>query len=170
MSGTTSVTSLPHLDLDRYVGLWHEIGRLPLKWEDVDASEITAHYSVAGDGSIVVDNRCLDGDDEPTRSIGKAVPVAGEEAQLKVSFAPVILRWLPFTQGDYWVLKIDEDYQHALVGTPDHANLWLLARTPTVAAAVERAFLDEAVRQGYDLAEWIRPIQTGRVVTDDQVE
>ena len=170
MSEPRPVTSLDHLDLSKYVGLWHEIGRLPLKWEDATATEITAHYTANDDGSIVVDNRCFDGEGKPSQSLGKAVPVPDEEAQLKVSFAPAIVRWLPFTQGDYWVLKIDDGYQHALVGTPDHENLWLLARTPQVSAEVEREFLDEATAQGFDLTEWIRPVQTGRTVTDDLLD
>lgn len=29
-------------------------------------------------------------------------------AKLKVNFLPAGLRWLPFTDGDYWVLKIDD--------------------------------------------------------------
>jgi apolipoprotein D and lipocalin family protein len=167
MSEARHVTSVDHLDLPRYTGLWHEIGRLPLKWEDADATEITAHYTAQEDGSVLVDNRCFDGDGQPTRSLGKAARVAGHQARLKVSFAPALIRWLPFTQGDYWVLKIDEGYQYALVGTPDHENLWLLARTPQVGAEVEQEFLAEAQRQGFDLTSWIRPVQTGRIVTDE---
>ncbi len=44
------------------------------------------------------------------------------------SFLPEFLRWIPFTNGDYWVLKIDDAYTVALVGTPDYKCLWLLAR------------------------------------------
>ncbi|WP_067856652.1 lipocalin family protein [Nocardia shimofusensis] len=166
MTEQTAVRSLPDLDLAWYLGLWYEIGRLPLRWEDDDAREITAQYSLEDDGTIRVDNRCFDGDGKPTQSIGKATPVEGEPAQLKVTFLPAGLRWIPFTEGDYWVLKIDESYDHALVGTPDRKNLWFLARRPVVDEATKAEFLDEARCQGFDLADWITPAQTGRHVTD----
>jgi len=165
----TAVRSLPELDLAWYLGLWYEIGRLPLKYEDDDAREVTAQYSLEDDGTIRVDNRCIDAEGKPTQSVGRATPVEGEPAQLKVSFLPAGLRWIPFTEGDYWVLKIDQEYDHALVGTPDHKNLWFLARRPEVDDATKTAFLDEARRQGFDLTDWIEPVQTGQRVTDEML-
>ena len=51
---------------------------------------------------------------------------------MKVSFLPEALRWIPFTKGDYWALKLDPDYRLSLVGTPDRDHLWLLTREPHV--------------------------------------
>jgi apolipoprotein D and lipocalin family protein len=65
---------------------------------------------------------------------------------------PRFLRWIPFTKGDYWVLKIDDAYTVALVGTPDRKYLWLLAREPHIDHATAAAYLAEATRQGFDLA------------------
>lgn len=168
MSSRPAVASVGSLDLDRYLGLWFEIGRLPLRWEDDNATDITAEYSLQDDGSVRVDNRCLDDDGKPTRAIGRATPVDGKPGQLQVSFLPELLRWIPFTKGDYWVLKIDDGYTVSLVGTPDRKNLWLLARDPQIDADTQAVYLDEAVRQGFDLTEWITPKQSGNRVTDDQ--
>ncbi|GAB2982255.1 lipocalin family protein [Actinotalea caeni] len=169
MTESTDVTSVPTLDLDRYLGLWYEIARLPLRYEDAEARDVTAHYSLEDDGAIRVDNRCYDADGEPTQAIGRATPAGDSPARLEVTFLPEGLRWIPFTKGDYWVLRIDEGYQHALVGTPDRKNLWLLARTPQVDPAVEQDYLAEATRQGFDLTDLIRPVQDGDRVTDDQL-
>jgi apolipoprotein D and lipocalin family protein len=170
MSQQSAVTSLGSLDLNRYSGLWYEIGRLPLKWEDAEASDITAEYTPEDDGSVRVDNRCIDKNGTPSRAIGRATPVNGQAGRLEVSFLPDFLRWIPFTKGDYWVLKIDDAYTVALVGTPDHKNLWLLAREPRIDHATEAAYLTEADRQGFDLGKWIRPRQSGRRVTDDLLD
>ena len=167
MSRQAAVTSVGSLDLNRYSGLWYEIGRLPLKWEAAEASDITAEYTPENDGSVRVDNRCIDKDGKPSQSIGRANPVNGEAGRLEVSFLPEFLRWIPFTKGDYWVLKIDDAYTVALVGTPDQKNLWLLAREPRIDPATEAAYLAEATRQGFDLGKWITPTQSGRRVTDD---
>lgn len=158
------VHSVPALDLGRYLGLWYEIGRLPLRFEDEGARDVTAEYSLNDDGTVRVDNRCIDEKGEPSQAIGQANPVPEHPGRLEVSFLPEALRWIPFTRADYWVLRIDEDYRHALVGTPDRRYLWLLAREPHVEEAVERSFLDTARDQGFELDEWIRPEQSGAVV------
>ncbi len=160
-------TPLPDLDLERYLGTWFEIGRLPMKYED-NATDVTATYRLE-DGEIVVDNRSRDENNEPVQALGRA-KVGEGPAQLKVSFLPEGLRWIPFTEADYWVLQIDPDYQHALVGTPDHKFLWLLARTPTMEVDVQEEYLAHARDEGYDLADWIRTAQSGNHVTDEMLE
>ena len=167
MTMPSPVTAVDHLDLDRYLGLWYEIARLPMRYEDDSATNVTAAYSLDEDGSIRVDNRCFDADGRPTQALGRATPAGDSPARLEVTFLPELLRWIPFTKGDYWVLKVDEEYAHALVGTPDRKNLWLLARRPEIAAATEQDFLAEATRQGFDLDGLIRPRQDGGRVTDD---
>lgn len=159
----TEVQSVPEFNLERYLGQWFEIGRLPLKFEDDDASDITATYSLNDDGTVKVDNRCLDEDGEPTQALGQGTVDDSGPGRLKVTFLPEGLRWIPFTQADYWVLKIDDDYTVALVGTPDHKFLWLLARDHEISDATKQEYLDEAERQGFDLSEWITPAQSGRV-------
>lgn len=167
---TTEVTSVHGFDLERYLGLWYEIGRLPLKYQDEDSRDVTAEYSLNEDGSVHVDNRCLDGDGKPTQSLAKGTVVDADRGQLTVNFLPKFLRWIPFTDGDYWVLRLHPDYSLSLVGTPDHQHLWLLSRTPQVEDSLLASFLDTARIQGFDLTEWIATPQSGGRVSDDQVE
>src|SRR5699024_4308362 len=120
------------------------------------------------DGEIVVDNRSRDENNEPVQALGRA-EVGDGPAQLKVSFLPEGLRWIPFTEADYWVLRVDTNYEHALVGTPDHKFLWLLARTPTMEIDEQENYLAHARTEGYDLADWIRTPQSGQHVTDEML-
>jgi len=166
----TAVVAVPNIDLDRYLGVWFEICRLPLKWEDEAASDITATYTMTADGRIRVENRCLDKDGKPDRSIGLAVPQDAGNAKLKVSFLPEYLRWIPFTQGDYWVLAIDADHAVALVGTPDREHLWLIARTAALPSEVVENYLAVAKTQGFGLDRLITPRQSGNMVPDTAFE
>lgn len=163
---TTEVTSLVKLDLDRYIGTWFEICRLPLKWEDAAASDITATYALGEDGKIRVENRCLDKEGKPDRAIGVAIPQDSSNARLKVSFLPKFLRWIPFTRGDYWVLAVSPDYSVALVGTPDRRNLWLLARSAALPTDQVENYLAVAKSQGFDLDRLITPRQSGQIVPE----
>lgn len=162
-----AIQTVATVDLDRYQGTWFEIFRLPLKWEDETASDITATYSLNADGSIRVDNRCIDEDGKPSQAIGRAVAVDESNARLTVSFLPQWLRWLPYTKGDYWVFRLDPGYRIALVGSPDRRYLWLLAREPHLSVAEQQPYLDWAHNAGFDLARLIRPIQTGNRVSDE---
>lgn len=158
------VRSVPRLELGRYLGLWFEVGRLPLRFEDEGSKDITAEYSLNDDGTVRVDNRCLDEKDEPTQALGQGVPDPEHSGRLQVTFLPESLRWIPFTKADYWILRIDERYENALVGTPDRKHLWLLSRDHRIPADVESSYLDTAREQGFELEDWIRPQQSGRVV------
>jgi apolipoprotein D and lipocalin family protein len=163
------VTSVPALDLRKYLGKWYEICRLPLKWEDETATDITANYSLNENGNVRVDNRCFNKDGKPSQAIGEAKPVDGSKSRLKVTFLPKFLRWIPFTSGDYWVLKIDPDYTMALVGTPDHKYLWILSREPTPPQDMVDAYMAEARDQGFQLTDLITPHHTGGEVTDQML-
>lgn len=158
------VNTVSHVDLDRYLGTWFEICRLPLKWEPQGARDVTATYGLNDDGSIRVDNRCLDEDGKPTQAIGQAKPVDDSNARLTVSFLPEYLRWIPFTKGDYWIIRLAEDYGVSLVGTPDRKNLWLLARRHDLPEAARADYLATARAEGFDLSALITPQQSGAVV------
>lgn len=165
----TPVTSVAQLDLARYAGLWYELGRLPLRFEDDNARDVTAEYTAQDDGNIRVDNRCLDDEGTPTQAIGEAVPDPEHAGRLRVTFLPAGLRWIPFTHADYWVLRIDPAYEAALVGTPDRKFLWLLSRKPHLDPAQTAEYLATAKGMGFDLAPWITTEQSGRRVSDSDL-
>ncbi len=153
--------TISHLDLTRYLGRWFEIARLPMRHEPANATDITATYSLDEQGAIRVQNRMrLDGEME--ESIGQARPVDESNSKLEVTFLPAGLRWIPFTKGDYWVLKLDDAYSVSLVGSPDRKYLWLLARHPHLDEATRNHYLACAQAQGYDLAGLIHTPHTGR--------
>ncbi|MCO8114027.1 lipocalin family protein [Acinetobacter lwoffii] len=122
MSQTLSTVS--NFNLEQYLSTWYEIARLPMKHQPEDSTDISAVYSLNENGKVRVQNRCLDGDGKLDEAIAEATIVDAEHAKLEVSFLPEGLRWIPFTKGDYWVLKIDPDYQTALVGEPNKEYLW----------------------------------------------
>lgn len=160
------VIAISMLDLNRYLGRWYEICRLPLKWEDETATNITATYSLNDDGTVRDDNRCFDDDGQPSQAIGQAAPVDDAKSRLKVTFLPEHARWIPFTKGDYWVLKIDPGYRTAFVGTPDRKYLWILSRQPQISETIKDEYLAEARQQSFDLTNLITPRHTGSEVTD----
>jgi apolipoprotein D and lipocalin family protein len=152
------VRSAKYVDLRRYLGRWYEIARLPTPHEKRCVSDVTANYGVVGKrGPLSVFNQCrlANGRMRAVRGVARLVD-GGSNARLEVSFAPRLLRWLPWVWSDYWILMVDADYRYALVGTPDRRRLWLLSRTPSLANEEHERLIACARAQGYDTAA-LRP-------------
>ena len=161
MNHANAPATVPHVELDRYLGTWYEIARLPMRHEPREYTDITATYSLQPDGKVKVDNRARDAEDEVKQSVGEAEVVEGSgSAKLEVSFMPDGLKWVPFTKGDYWILRLDPDYRTALVGSPDRKYLWLLARTPRIEPDTRARYLALARAQGFDLSPLIETPQS----------
>lgn len=146
------IATAMQVDLNRYQGLWYEIARFPVSFEE-GCVGVTAEYSLRPDGTVRVVNTCRDGDlsAPPESAEATARAVDSTRAKLKVDFVPFI----PFTDGDYWILDIDEGYRTAVIGTPDGTAGWILAREPRIGAErLERGY-DVLRRAGYDVSRMI---------------
>ncbi len=143
--------AVPSVDVERYMGLWYEIARYPTSFQK-DCEGTTAEYMLREDGRVDVLNTCRFGtkDGEPRSAEAVARVMDGSNgARIFVNFAPVPL---PAGRGNYWIIHLDEDYQHALVGEPSGRFLWMLSRTPVVKPEVREELNAAAVAAGYDLS------------------
>jgi apolipoprotein D and lipocalin family protein len=150
------LASAPAVDLQRYSGVWYEIARLPERREKQCASDVTANYRVRPDGSLHVLNLCRQADGRIRRAIGHARVVDPQSnARLKVSYAPQLLDPIPLVWSDCYIIEVASDYSTAIIGTPDRAHLWLLARSPVVSDSVKSSFIAKALVQGFDTSRLI---------------
>ena len=149
------------VQLDRYLGVWYEQARKPLSFQKKCDRDVSATYTLNENGNINVDNRCYKKDGSLTQSVGEAtIQNAPFNSKLKVSFLPEAIRWLPLGRGDYWILKLDEDYQTVLVGEPRRKYLWVLSREQHIDKQVLSQYLDYAKSVGYNLDDIIYTQQT----------
>lgn len=152
------VQSVPKVDLVRYAGTWFELSRLPNRFQDKCAGDVTATYTPNPDGSVAVLNRCRMNNGETTRSAGVATAADGDTtgARLKVSFLPSWLQWFPLGRGDYWVVKLDPEYRYAVVSEPSREYMWVLSRTPQMEPAAYDALVEELRVGGYPVERLVR--------------
>lgn len=154
--------TVPSVDLNRYVGTWYEIARLPNRFQEKCSGDVTATYTLLDDGNIKVVNRCRQEDGEFTTAEGLARRASedGSNTKLKVRFAPAFLSFLPFVWGDYWIIDLASDYSYALVGEPERRYLWVLSRSSVMEDHTFEGILERAKRQGYDTSPLIKTIHT----------
>jgi apolipoprotein D and lipocalin family protein len=146
---------VPHVDLEKYLGKWYEIAHLPARFQE-GCSETTATYSLTKDGTVSVLNECKkDGKAKQAKGKAKVVDKA-TGAKLKVTF------FWPF-YGNYWIIKLGNNYEYAVVGTPDRKYLWILSRTPQMDEELFSEITDFAKAKGFDVERLMRtdqPIRT----------
>jgi apolipoprotein D and lipocalin family protein len=136
------------VDLNRYAGIWHEIARIPNRFQQQCARDTLTRYTLRADGRIDVVNQCIkrNGSVDQARGIAKVVD-AETGAKLKVSLMS-LLGWRPFW-GDYWIVGLDPNYRWAVVGAPNRKYGWILARSKTLDANSLETISAIIERNGY---------------------
>ena len=154
-SGQPLLQTVDQVNLDRYVGTWYEVARLPNRFQDHCSGDVTADYRRLDDGTVEVVNRCLDrhGVMDEARGVARIVDTSSN-AKLEVSFV-ALFGWHLFW-GDYWILGLGRDYEYAVIGEPDRDYGWVLSRT----ARLPEAGWDQVRRvltsNGYDPDRFLR--------------
>jgi apolipoprotein D and lipocalin family protein len=141
------------VDLNRYTGTWYELAKIPNRFQKKCAGRTTAHYTLKEDGKIQVVNRCrkANGEYDEARGIARIVDPQ-TRSRLEVSFVS-FLGFRPFW-GDYWILGLGEDYEYAVVGSPDRKYGWILARSPNADPEILEAAWETLRNQGFDPEEF----------------
>lgn len=149
----SELRTVASVDLNRYAGKWYEVARYPNWFEKNCVSDVTAEYSLMGNGKLKVVNSCRKPNGKSKASTGSARVVDKQtNAKLKVTF------FWPF-DGDYWVIDLDPDYRYAVVSEPQRKYLWILSRTPKLDSATYEQITGRLREKGFDPARLIRPKQ-----------
>lgn len=158
----TTRTDLPTqsgVDLKKYAGTWYEQSRLPNGFQKDCVSDVQADYVLQADGTLGVTNQCkmADGKTKIATAEGRmnASVQPEDPAKLEVRFAPEWTSWLPMVWGDYWIIKLDGEYEYSLVGTPDREYLWVLSRDKQPDPARVKALQEHARSLGFAVDEMI---------------
>lgn len=143
-----------NVDVERYMGRWFEIARIPMKFQKDCACCATATYSLREDGRIAVLNECLQADGTRKEFEAEA-RVDDERTNARLKLTPFKVLGIGFVKADYWIIGLDDDYAWAVVGHPDRKYGWILSRTPTLEPAVRDVIDALLVRQGYDPGDFV---------------
>ena len=132
-------------DLNRYLGKWYEIARLP-NWFKKDLVNVTATYSLRDDGKV----RVLNEGYKKTKA-GKHAVAEGKAkfgGRPDVGYLRVSFFWRFYS--DYIIIDLDPGYTLALVVSSDK-YLWILSREPRMEKDVLERLVEKARTAGFDV-------------------
>ena len=136
--------TIASVDLPRYLGTWYEVAKFPNWFERKCMANTRAQYSLRGDGSLQVTNRCTMANGTVDEAVGTARQIGpATSPKLQVRFAPDWLSMSPAVWGDYWIIVLEDNYQWVAVSEPSREYLWILSRSPRIDA---QAYADLLVR------------------------
>jgi lipocalin len=139
-------TTVPSVDLNRYLGTWYEVGSVK-QFFSVGLVNTSAQYSLNPSGTVRVENsgRYFTADGPESRIIGAAAVVDPSNARLNVTFAGAPSTAPP---GNYWIVDLDPDYQWAIVSDPTGNSAFFLTRARTVTPEFYDELIARAAAKG----------------------
>lgn len=150
-----SLRSTANVDLQRYMGAWHVIGRIDYFGErgDVASEDV---YSLDKDGNVDTVYRYRKSFDaaSPVRtlnSVGLVQPDSGN--------AFWRIRFFGLFKADYLILEVADDYSWALIGQPDRKLGWIFGREAVMPDALYAELLGKMRGYGYDTSKLLRVAQ-----------
>ena len=137
--------TVPHVDLNRYMGDWYVIANIPYFAEKGKVATIE-RYEAGPDGRIantfIFRKKSFTAPEQQWHATG-TVMNKETNAEWRVQFFwPIKLAYL--------VIDLDPDYRWAVVGHPSRNYFWILARDRRMKDEVYAAILQRAAAQGYD--------------------
>jgi apolipoprotein D and lipocalin family protein len=145
-----SPDTVAQFDLDRLMGTWFEVTRLPNLEADGPGQcsvNVTATYAKRSDGRITVQTGACNARARMRRS-----EVNGLIYPADASGSKLILRFFQLIRGNLWVIGLDPEYRWLLMGTRSRRRLWLIARAPCIDPSAYDRAMAIAADQGYDAA------------------
>ena len=155
--------TVENLDINQYVGKWHQIATIPQSFSKDCFQNTTAEYEQLENGWLTVINSCEEVDGKLDVAVGRARVNKDFEmnSKLEVTFVKFFSRWIWAFGGDYWVINLAPDYSWSIVGNPDKDALWILARDPNMSKE-QLMSLEKFIKDyGYDTCEIIVSKNTG---------
>jgi len=138
------LVAAPSVDLSRFMGTWYVIAHVPYFFEEGKVAT-RDEYRLRPDGRIDNDfvfKNAFGEEDRRWRGVSTVVPDSGG-ARWKVQFI-----W-PFST-ELVVVHVDNDYQGAVLATPNRKLAWVFGREPTMAPARYEALVAKLAGQGVD--------------------
>lgn len=142
------IQTVPHVDLERFMGDWYVIANIPT-FVETDAYNAVESYRLEADGTIATTFTFRSGgfDGKVKRYTPRGFVLdTKSNAVWGMQFV-----W-PF-KGDYRIVYLNDDYSQTVIGREKRDYVWIMARTATIPDADYDSLVALLAAQGYDTSK-----------------
>ena len=151
-STSTPIRTVPHVDLERFMGDWYVVANIPTFIER-QAHNAIESYELVSDRQVATTFRFNQGSfDGPIKTYKPTGFVTDDSSN-----AIWGMQFIWPIKADYRVIYLNEDYTQTVIGRNKRDYVWIMARTPSIPASDYAAIIELVTGQGYDAAD-IRPV------------
>uniref|UniRef100_A0A7S3RM64 Lipocalin/cytosolic fatty-acid binding domain-containing protein n=1 Tax=Strombidinopsis acuminata TaxID=141414 RepID=A0A7S3RM64_9SPIT len=145
-------------ELPRFMGRWYVLANIPTVF-DKDTVNNMEDYTLDEAGKTVDVNFTYYSKDLKKKSELKQRAAVKNEAGTEWAISPKLGVYLPLGIP-YLIVYCAEDYSTTIIGVPDRSYVWIMARTPTVEAALQEELIRKTQAMGYDISKLVVVPQT----------
>jgi apolipoprotein D and lipocalin family protein len=143
-----SLPTVPHVDLQRFMGDWYVIANIPT-WPEQNAYNAVESYALNADGTIGVTFTFNEGSFDGPRKEYHPKGFVTDHA----SNAIWGMQFVWPIKAEYLIVELDPAYTRTVIGRSSRDYVWLMARKPTVSAAEYDRFVQRIGSWGYDVSK-----------------
>ncbi len=137
--------TVPHVDLDRFMGDWYVLGGI-LTWLERGAHNAVETYERRPDGSIQTTFSFRRGGfDGPEKVYRPRGFVLDDDTNARWG-----MRFVWPVKADYRIVHLDEAYTRTIVGRQKRDYAWIMARTPEIPEAEWDELVGVLAALGYE--------------------
>ena len=142
------ITTVPHVELPRFMGDWYVIASIPTYIEK-GAHNAVESYRLDEDGTIATTFTFradrFDGPEKRYHPRGFVRDPASNAIWGMQFIWPI--------KTDYRIIYLNAEYSQTMIGRKQRDYLWIMARTPQMAPADYARAVELAGQQGYDVSK-----------------
>jgi lipocalin len=143
------------IDLEKFMGRWYVVAGIPSYFEKGQMNSIEDYHFNEKKQRVEIAFRMQSSPTaKPTKVLQRGT-VSNKATKTRWSLSPKFGVYLPLGLA-YLVIECAEDYSACIVGVPDRAYLWIMARSPTIDESTLQGLVDKSVRCGYDASKIVR--------------
>lgn len=145
---TRPLATVPHVDLERFMGDWYVQGHIPVGSE-ADAYNGVESYALGEDGRILTSyvfrEGSFDGDLEVMEPVGFV-----QDRETNAEWGMRII-W-PF-KAQYLIAHLDDDYSETIVARARRDYAWIMTRDQEISDERFQRLVERLGEMGYEVAE-----------------
>jgi apolipoprotein D and lipocalin family protein len=146
---TAAIPAVAVIDMDRYLGKWYEIARIPSIPIGRDWVNTSDNYSLNKDGTVKVVYEGFEGSPQ-----GRRKALTGRQwIPDRTVMGDTLISFFPLINNQNRIILLDPEYRFFVVTSNSKDLLWIMSRAPRMSDKDYADVLDRLSAWGFDVAK-----------------